>query len=72
MNKTLIANESHRNMEKTHPFWMRLHAILNGHNSEHPSGNRRGRFVSMVEISSGSESNIASERANIAARRILK
>jgi len=72
MNKTLIANEAHGTMGKTHPFWMRLFTAINGKNNEHPSTKRHGMIAFMVEIASGSDSKIASERAEITARKILK
>ncbi len=72
MNKTLIAKEAHGTMGKTHSFWMRLLTAINGKNNEHPSEKLDWMLASLVEIASGSDSKIATERAEITARKILK
>jgi hypothetical protein len=72
MNETLITKETHSNMWRTHPFWMQLYALFIGKYHEHPSANWRGTFASMVGIASGFDTKIASELAQISARRTLR
>lgn len=72
MNKTLIANEAHGTMGKSHPFWMRFFTAINGKNNKYPSKKLGGMLASLVKITSGNESKIASERAELTARKILK